>query len=455
MFADKDNSKDSTREISCDPDGTAGKKDGAETPRPDEGSFAQMLVVLADRLRSAQPTESSGSWADRVGAVLRGLRTAVANVAIVVVIAFLALLAYAEMRTDTVIMEPFEVAPALEAQGYSGRVIVNRLLDQMTYISSTTQSIVERREVMPDWLDTNVDIEIPGSRVSLISMMGYIRKWLGRKPTRIVGEVTVHNDQIQVTARIIGMPARTVVGELEDLDGILQQVAEHLYKHTQPYILASYWWKVGEYEQSLDLLAYILRSAPTDDDCWAYNLWGLIARDQGRHNDAIEKFKKAIELDPGMWIAHSNWGGALYLDGDYKGAEAKFRKVAELAPRDTDVYFDWGIALTGQGRYEDAIEKHKKAIELDPTRGCGYLGWGHALASQGYYEDAVEKYRKALELENKEPERVYYALVGALMNLDDYEGAASVFHEALALGLTGLLGEHARSLIESPPDSAR
>ena len=103
----------------------------------------------------------------------------------------------------------------------------------------------------------------------------FIKDNFGADTTRIVSEVILQNDRLHVTIRVSGKPAETFPGQLEDLDDILLEAAEHIYQYTQPYFLAAYLYGVDKIERCREIIPFILRNPPDEDDAWAYNLWGL------------------------------------------------------------------------------------------------------------------------------------------------------------------------------------
>jgi superkiller protein 3 len=83
----------------------------------------------------------------------------------------------------------------------------------------------------------------------------------------------------------------------------------------------------------------------------------------------------------------------------YGEALEKYRKAIELDPKYAVAYFGWGYAWQKRERYAEAIKKYRKAIELFLM--CAPIHWGMALHSLNRYQDAMTKYQKAIELDSK------------------------------------------------------
>ncbi|MEL7036725.1 MAG: tetratricopeptide repeat protein [Cyanobacteria bacterium J06592_8] len=102
--------------------------------------------------------------------------------------------------------------------------------------------------------------------------------------------------------------------------------------------------------------------------------------------------------------AYNNLGNALYDQGKLEEAIASYKKAIEINPECADAYNSLGLALRQQGQLEEAIASYKKAIEINPKYTYAYNNLGLALRQQGQLEEAIENYKKAIEIN---PEYTY------------------------------------------------
>ncbi len=93
---------------------------------------------------------------------------------------------------------------------------------------------------------------------------------------------------------------------------------------------------------------------------------GDVLSDQGKTDDAIAEYRKAIELAPRDAAPHSSLGAALSDQGKTDDAIAEYRKAIELAPRDAAPHSSLGAALNDQHKTDEAIAEYNAAIRLDP-----------------------------------------------------------------------------------------
>ncbi|MGC2696755.1 MAG: tetratricopeptide repeat protein [Candidatus Angelobacter sp.] len=114
-----------------------------------------------------------------------------------------------------------------------------------------------------------------------------------------------------------------------------------------------------------------------------------LEEDPGTQLEAIDNYKKCVELDPSHAAAYINLGTLFYNRHDYVQAERYYRKAIEVDPRYALAYFDLGNVLDETGRLPDAVRAYQSAISLAPTYADAH--YNLALA----YEKARQP-RKAL-----------------------------------------------------------
>ena len=104
--------------------------------------------------------------------------------------------------------------------------------------------------------------------------------------------------------------------------------------------------------------------------------------------EAIERFSKAISINPQQPSTYNNRGVGYYNKGDYVLAIQDFDKAIELNPSDPETYSNRGCVYFNKGAYNISIGDFSMAIALDPestlahfNRGLAWLWlkeWGNA-----------------------------------------------------------------------------
>ncbi len=139
-----------------------------------------------------------------------------------------------------------------------------------------------------------------------------------------------------------------------------------------------------------------LQENPKDADAW-YHLADLYERN-AQYTEAIDTYKKVLELKPGMGYAYLKMGTA--YDRLNKPAEAidTLKKAAKLMPKNAVVYNNMAVAYGRLGKFGDEAAALKKALKLRPTYssagfnlGVTYLKMKNKKAAMGEYE-SLKKY---------------------------------------------------------------
>ncbi|WP_071518691.1 tetratricopeptide repeat protein, partial [Geitlerinema sp. PCC 9228] len=89
--------------------------------------------------------------------------------------------------------------------------------------------------------------------------------------------------------------------------------------------------------------------------------------DQEKLEEAIEKYQKALQLNPEFFYAYNGWGSVLLDQGKLEEAIANYRQALQINPDFAVAYNNLGYALQQQGKLQEAIEKYKRALEIDPN----------------------------------------------------------------------------------------
>ena len=139
---------------------------------------------------------------------------------------------------------------------------------------------------------------------------------------------------------------------------------------------------------------------------WDYIRRGNRARDEGRQQDAMDEYLKAIEIDPKNPGAYVGRGNINDDSGHPEEAIKDYDKAIELDPNYTLAYFNRGNTYASLGHPEEAIKDYNKAIELDPNYVYAYNNRGVTYKNLKKYEKAIEDYTRAIQL-NPEYKNAY------------------------------------------------
>ncbi len=88
---------------------------------------------------------------------------------------------------------------------------------------------------------------------------------------------------------------------------------------------------------------------------------------QSKYNQAIDKFSKAISLDPSWAEAWNKRATVFYLSGNFEKSQRDIDKVLELEERHFGALAGQGLVNIQLKNYNKAIESYKKAKEIYPS----------------------------------------------------------------------------------------
>jgi serine/threonine protein kinase/Flp pilus assembly protein TadD len=179
--------------------------------------------------------------------------------------------------------------------------------------------------------------------------------------------------------------------------------------------------------------ARAVKAMPVNDiRAYEYYLRGRQLFHQHRkvaHHEAIEWYKRAIEIDPNYALAYAGIADSsslLYLyreatPENLARAEESSRRAVELNPALAEAHAAHGLALTLTKKWTEATVAFEHALELDPRSYEAAYYHGRSSLASGEFEKAAEMFARASD-----------------SRPDDYQ---SITMRGLALRQLGRLGE--------------
>jgi tetratricopeptide (TPR) repeat protein len=93
---------------------------------------------------------------------------------------------------------------------------------------------------------------------------------------------------------------------------------------------------------------------------------GVTLKEQGKLEEAIEAYNKALAIKPDYAEAYYNMGVTLQEQGKLEEAIEAYNKSLAIKPDYAEAYNNMGITLQEQGKLEEAIEAYNKALAIKP-----------------------------------------------------------------------------------------
>jgi tetratricopeptide (TPR) repeat protein len=186
----------------------------------------------------------------------------------------------------------------------------------------------------------------------------------------------------------------------------------------------------GRLDEAIDHYHRAIALAP--DFPPAYNNLGTTLRAKGQVADAISTYQQALRVRPQYPEAQYNLANALLDAGKPGEAMEHFQIALRTLPASVDVHNNLGIALMNQGRRDEAIAEFRAALTLDPDSRQSHLNLGNALGNAHQYDEAIQHLRRASQL-NPTDASAHYDLGSLLLEADRLDDAIGEFRTALKI----------------------
>ena len=95
-------------------------------------------------------------------------------------------------------------------------------------------------------------------------------------------------------------------------------------------------------------------------------------------------------------VERNNRGAALLQQGKLEQAVAEFQRAVEMAPASAAVQANLAFAYEQQGRTDEAIAAYRKVLELEPGNVLARNNLGNLLSRNGLYGEAVREFEELL-----------------------------------------------------------
>ncbi len=119
---------------------------------------------------------------------------------------------------------------------------------------------------------------------------------------------------------------------------------------------------------------------------------------QGRADEAVEHFQKALALEPESAVFHGSLGTAYYQTKRLEEAITQYQIALKIDPDFADAHNNLGLCLFQEGRVNEAIAHYQRAVEIKPDFAEAHKALGDCLFQTGRLNEAILQYQKAVEI---------------------------------------------------------
>ncbi len=265
------------------------------------------------------------------------------------------------------------------------------------------------------------------------------------------------NAEARQARALVRLQADDINGAVDDLKALLKQDPTN---QSVAQLTVEQLVNLGRTDDALALLSEALQASPSEG---LYRLRGIIYRAEGKEDEALEDFGKALAMQPKDPVSLLQRAEISLSRGDVKSAKRDLNEAIRVEPRVADsvaaVRVRCYIAVE-EGRLPDAINDMNLIVQANPEDDF----WALQLANL-YLQD--KRPRKAIELTteilDRDPENVSALRTRAdtLLGLGDHAAAIKDYELAIKTGVdnptqrSGILNNLAWVLATSPKDPLR
>jgi tetratricopeptide (TPR) repeat protein len=128
---------------------------------------------------------------------------------------------------------------------------------------------------------------------------------------------------------------------------------------------------------------------------------GVEADHQGKTDDAIQHYEKALSYSPNYYPAHNNLGSAYLGRQKFDEAQAQFEAALKANQNDVEAYFNLANLLVLTQHYEEAQREIDEGLKRRPDSAFGKFLQGSVYSRTGRLDLAEKSLQSALQLDPK------------------------------------------------------
>lgn len=159
---------------------------------------------------------------------------------------------------------------------------------------------------------------------------------------------------------------------------------------------------------------------------------GNVLEDQGRLNEALALYERAVQVAPTLARGHINVGNVRSVMGDLFGAINAYRRGLAHQPQHAGCHYNLGLALLSARQLEPALAALDRALALKPEMVDAVVTRAAVLEDLGRKGEAEQALRTALEMRPHAPE-VWKNFARLLSSESRHDEAIVALEHAMAL----------------------
>jgi tetratricopeptide (TPR) repeat protein len=153
----------------------------------------------------------------------------------------------------------------------------------------------------------------------------------------------------------------------------------------------------------------------------------------GYWKNSIILFNQTLQVTKNNYLAHNNFGLALFEEGKIEEAIDHYNEAIRILPDYIYAFFNRGNAYGDLGQYQRAIDDFNEAVRLKPDYALFYNNRGTIYDDLGQHQRAIEDYNDAIRLKQDYTDAYFNRGIIYGRDLGQYQRAIEDFNEAIRL----------------------
>ncbi len=163
--------------------------------------------------------------------------------------------------------------------------------------------------------------------------------------------------------------------------------------------------RLGESSNAVALLRHAIQLTP--GVALAHVDLAIALADSGDLDSALSETTVAISIAPGLAAAHLNRARILSDMKQDRKAEDEFVVAAKLAPGNADCYYYWSFTERAQGNFTKEAELLQRVVKLEPGNLKAHIMLANNLLDQNRTAEAVAELHVALAIDPNSAQAIY------------------------------------------------
>ena len=155
-------------------------------------------------------------------------------------------------------------------------------------------------------------------------------------------------------------------------------------------------------------------------------------RQLGNHAVTVDRYRKAIELNPNNYTSCFEFAAFLQEVGQFKEAAQWYERCLAIRSDNVQAFINLAMCLGSMKKFDRAVAVLEQAVVIAPSNPVVFFQLGENYQQQNRYHLAIASYQRALE-QSPEAAALYGSLARAQRSLGELDAAMANLQRAQAL----------------------